>query len=176
MHTQQVFQLELAVKFYLGVPTVDSWQFPGPDPHDNWHRKLQRMRTHQLSLAQFPEALALFADRWGCAEVEVRQLIYGCIFYPMTVAECPLPESVRPDCRMGRWLYEAEWDAHFAKVDEVCIIPKPLWPVAMTAALRESLPRTSVAALCAASAERCVMFVLPDAEKAYFLVPNHWPE
>jgi hypothetical protein len=114
-------------------------------------------------------------ERWGCERVEVRQLIYGCIFYPMGVAECPLPESVRPDCRMGHWLYTQDWERFLSGTSEVCVIPKPLWPVQMTAALRESLPRTSVAALRTASAERCVMFVLPGAEKPHFLVPNHWP-
>ena len=133
------------------------------------------MRTHQLSLAQRPEAISLLRERWGSAEVEARQLIYGCIFYPMGVDECPLPQSVRANCRQGRWLYEQHWERFFAGITEVCIIPKPLWPVVMTAALRASLPGTSVAELRAASAERCVMFVLPDSEGPYFLVPNHWP-
>ena len=29
VRTQQVFQLELAVKFYLGLPTAEGWTFPG---------------------------------------------------------------------------------------------------------------------------------------------------
>ena len=174
VRTQQVFQLELAVKFYLGMPTAEGWSFPGPNPHDNWQRKLQHMRRHQLTLVQRPEAQALLAERWGCAEVEARQLIYGCICYPMGVAECPLPESVRPDCRQGRWLYAQDWQHFFADTSEVCMIPKPLWPVVMTAPLRESLPRASISALHAASAERCVMFVLPNSEEPHFLVPNHW--
>ena len=175
VHSQQVFQLELAVKFYLGLPTAEGWTFPGPDPHDNWQRKLDRMRTHQLSLEQRPEAQALLRQRWGCEEVEVRQLIYGCIFYPMEAVECPLPENMREDCRKGRWLYMQDWERFFAGVLEVCMIPKPLWPVCMSAPLRASLPRASVSALHAASAERCVMFVLPDAAEPHFLVPNHWP-
>lgn len=174
LRTQQVFQLELAVKFYLGVPIEGGWNFPGPDPHDNWQRKLKRMRTHQLSLAQRPEALSLLRERWGCEAVEVRQLIYGCIFEPMQVDECPLPESIRANCRKGRWLYEQDWERFFSGVPEVCIVPKPLWPVAMTAGLRESLPCRSVLELRAACAERCVMFVLPDSELPHFLVPNHW--
>lgn len=174
VRTRKVFQLELAVKFYLGVPTADGWNFPGPDPHDNWQRKLKRMRTHQLSLAQRPEALSLLRERWGSEEVEVRQLIYGCIFQPMGVAECPLPESVRTDCRKGRWLYEQDWERFFSGVSEVCIVPKPLWPVAMTAGLRESLPYSSVFELRTACAARCVMFVLPSSELPHFIVPNHW--
>ncbi len=172
--TQQLIQLELAVKFYLGVPTVEGWEFPGPDPHDNWQRKLQRMRTHQLSLAQRPEAQALLRERWGSDAVDARQLIFGCIFYPMGVVDCPLPDSVRADCRKGRWLYEQDWERFFGGIVEVCIIAKPLWPVEVTVALREFLPRQSVAELRAASTQRCVMFVLPDSEEPYFLVPNQW--
>ncbi len=175
LRTQQVLQLELAVKFYLGVPTAGGWRFPGPDPNDNWQRKLKHMRTHQLSLVQRPETISLFRERWRCERVEVRQLIYGCIFYPMGVEQCPLPESVRPGCRKGRWLYAQDLERFFAGVSEVCMIPKPLWPVALTAALRESLPRASVSAMYAASSQRCVMFVLPDEEEPHFLVPNHWP-
>jgi hypothetical protein len=175
VRTQQLLQLELAVKFYLGVLTVDGWQFPGPDPHDNYQRKLARMRTHQLSLAQRPEALSLLRQRWGEIEVEVRQLIYGCIFYPMGSGDCCLPVSVRPDCRKGRWLYRHEWRRFFASVSEVYIIPKPLWPVAMTIELRASLSCGSVEDLHSASVHRCVMFVLPDCDEPYFMVPNHWP-
>ena len=175
LRTQQVLQLELAVKFYLGVPTAGGWRFPGPDPNDNWQRKLNHMRTHQLSLVQRPETISLFRERWRCERVEVRQLIYGCIFYPMGVEQCPLPESVRPGCRKGRWLYAQDLERFFAGVSEVCMIPKPLWPVALTTALRESLPRASVSAMYAASSQRCVMFVLPDEEEPHFLVPNHWP-
>lgn len=175
VRTQQLIQLELAVKFYLGVTTADGWKFPGPDPHDNWQRKLERMRTHQLSLVQRTEAKALLRELWGSADINIRQLIYGCIFYPLGVADCPLPESVRADCRKGRWLYATDWERFFADISDVCMIPKPLWPVTMTAPLRESLPRQSVAELHAASIQRCVMFVLPNSEEPYFLVPNSWP-
>ncbi len=174
VRTQQLIQLELAVKFYLGVPTADGWEFPGPDPHDNWQRKLQRMRTHQLSLAWRPEAQALLRKRWGSDAVDVRQLIFGCIFYPMGVVDCPLPVSVCADCRKGRWLYEQDWERFLGDIDEVCMIPKPLWPVEVTAVLRESLSISAIAELRAASTQRCVMFALPDSEVPYFLVPSHW--
>jgi hypothetical protein len=117
----------------------------------------------------------LLQERWGVAVMDVRQLIYGCLFYPMGAVDCPLPESVRANCRKGRWLYEQDWERFFDGIDEVYIISKPLWPVEMTVALRGNLPRQSVAELRAASSQRCVMFVLLDSEEPYFLVPNHWP-
>ena len=175
VRTHQLIQLELAVKFYLGVPSEEGWQFPGPDLHDNWQRKLARLQMHQLSLVQRPEAQALLRERFGAAVVDVRQLIYGCIFHPMGDTECPLPEGVHVDCRKGRWLYAKDWERFFGGVAEVCMVPKALWPVEVAEALRETLPHQSVAELRAASSQRCVMFVLPDSPVPYFLVPNHWP-
>ena len=173
-NTGELIHLELAVKFYLAVREKGDWHFPGPDPRDNWQRKLARLRDHQLQLSQRHESLALFAQRWQTSCVTVRQLIYGCLFYPMGESECPIPEGVQPDCRKGRWLYESEWDTHFAEMTEVSVIPKTLWPVEITDELRTSLLTKSVADLRAARTQHCVMFILPDSTIPYFLVPNNW--
>lgn len=42
----ELIHLELAVKFYLAVREKGDWRFPGPDPRDNWPRKLARLRDH----------------------------------------------------------------------------------------------------------------------------------
>lgn len=168
-------QLELAVKFYLGVRTADGWEFPGPDPKDNWPRKLQRLRVRHFALAERPEAKALLRERWGIDRIEVRQLIYGCLFYPMNSDICPLPEGVRADCRKGRWLYEKDWGRFFGDVMQVHLVPKYLWPVELTSELRGTLPRVSVLELRASAKQRCVMFALPDSAEPYFLVPDRWP-
>ena len=173
---QAVMQLELAVKFYLAVPGDDGWQFPGPDPKDNWRRKLQRLRQRQFRLAARPEARRLLQQRWGIEQLEVRQLIYGCLFDPIDAAgEVPQPEGVRADCRRGRWLYRKDWQRYLAHVRQVCVVPKYLWPVELSAALREHLPRVTPAELGASAQQRCVMFALPHAPQPYFLVPDRWP-
>jgi len=173
-NTGELIHLELAVKFYLAVREKGDWRFPGPDPRDNWQRKLARLCDHQLQLSQRHESLALIAKRWQTSCVNVRQLIYGCLFYPMGESECPIPEGVQPDCRKGRWFYESEWDTHFAEITQVRVIPKALWPVEITDELRTSLLTKSVADLRAVSIQRCVMFILPDSSIPYFLVPNNW--
>jgi len=167
--------LELAVKFYLAVEQAGEWHFPGPDPRDNWLRKLERLRSHQLVMSQTPQARRLLQERFGVESVKVRQLIYGCIFYPMSQTSRPLPQAVDPESRSGRWLYLSEWERFFSGVDYVHPVPKALWPVEMSAALKEQLTSVSVATLKADAQERCTLFVPSDGVEAIFLVPDSWP-
>jgi hypothetical protein len=173
---RRFLQLELAVKFYLAVRTADGWEFPGPDPKDNWLRKLQHLRERQFALAARPEARDLLQARWGIRQIEVQQLIYGCIFTPINLDGCVvLPDGLRADCRKGHWLYAKDWERFLGNVREVHLVPKYLWPVELIAPLRASLPRVGVAELRSAVKQRCVMFARPDAPQPYFLVPDRWP-
>ena len=176
-HTRdQHIHLELAVKFYLAVKGAEDWQFPGPDPRDNWQRKLDRLRTHQLQLSQLPEARDMLLERFGVESVEAQQLIYGCLFLPIANVERPEPDQMTVTARIGRWLYLSEWPQHFSEVEEVLLIPKPLWPVELTAQAKRQFERVPVSSLHQLAAERCTMFCLPDSVMPYFLVPSDWLE
>ena len=166
--------LELAVKFYLATQTPKGWVYPGPDPRDNWQRKLERLRTHQLLLSQRPEVRRLLKDRFNIDSVQVRQLIYGRLFSPLSGVDCPLPEGIAPSAQRGKWLYVREWQSCFSGLDEVRLVPKALWPVVVTADLKAELRQVEVPELLSFGAERCTMFVLPDAEEPFFLVPDGW--
>ena len=170
----QYVHLELAVKFYLAVETPDGWQFPGPDPRDHWQRKLDRMRTHQFTLSHGPDARSLLLKNYGADAVQVRQLIYGCIYHPISSTRRPLPEAVNPQCRKGRWLYVSEWEEYLADIDSVQMIPKPMWPVEVNDALRGSLEVVSVDTLKSVATERCVLFVQEGSDEPVFLVPDNW--
>lgn len=175
-HTSgQHLHLELAVKFYLAVKSEDGWIFPGPDPRDNWPRKLRRMRTHQFRLSERPEAKALLETSYGIESIEAQQLIYGCLFQPVDSDENPRLESMASDARRGRWLYASQWSQHFQDVGEVRLIPKALWPVELTAGLVEILDLIPVTELLAQAAERCVCFVPEGLFEPWFLVPDEWP-
>ncbi|MGJ8652070.1 MAG: DUF1853 family protein [Opitutaceae bacterium] len=172
--TEAHIHLELAVKFYLAVETSNGWEFPGPDPRDNWQRKLDRMRSHQLVLSQYPESRRLLKERFQVGHVEARQLIYGCIFLPMSCEAVPLPDSISESARKGRWLYISEWDEFFPEVKEVLLVPKVLWPAELCEKVRSSLELIDVSQLKAESAGRCTMFVLQGAPEPLFLVPDDW--
>lgn len=171
---RQAIHLELAVKFYLAIQIEGKWQFPGPDARDNLQRKVDRMRSHQLVLSQRPEAQALLLERFEIDKIEVRHLVYGCLFYPMTCQAHMLPEAVNPDCRKGRWLYVSEWSQHFDLDERLSVIPKPLWPVEINQMQRDEMEVVSVAALIALARERCTMFVTDGSCEPIFLAPDDW--
>lgn len=174
--TETHIHLELAVKFYLAVETSNGWEFPGPDPRDNWQRKLDRMRTHQFVLSQYPTARHQLKERFGIERIKARQLIYGCIFLPMTCEAVPLPDSIATNARKGRWLYASEWNKFFSEVEEVLRVPKVLWPVELCEGVQASLETIDIGKLHSLSKERCTMFVLPGSVEPRFLVPDNWLE
>ncbi len=172
----RAYHLELAVKFYLAHRGADGWLFPGPDPRDNWQRKLERMQTHQLRLAEDPYCKRILKDRFDTTEISVRQLIYGRLFHHMEAAEHPLPEAMRADGLRGRWLYRKEWSRWMASASEIRIIPKALWPVELSQELVQHLPLVEDTELHRQAAERCTLFVADDCLKPIFLVPDAWPD
>lgn len=169
------YHLELAVKFYLAHRGSDGWGYPGPDPRDNWQRKLERMQTHQLHFAEEPNAKRMLEERFGITQIAVRQLIYGRLFHHIEADEHPLPESMSVDGLRGRWLYLKEWSQWMASTAELRVIPKALWPVMLRSSLVQSLPLIDANELCQQAAKRCTLFVADDSLEPIFLVPDSWP-
>ncbi|MGJ8637897.1 MAG: DUF1853 family protein [Opitutaceae bacterium] len=171
---QRTIHLELAVKFYLAIEVDGEWRFPGPDPRDNWARKLERMCTHQFRLCESPEARSLLKKSFGVDAVVVQQLIYGRLFYPINSESRPLPNAIASTCRRGLWLYQHEWDRYFSDVEFVYLIPKPLWAVELTPCVVSQLELVTVDVLQRAASVRCTLFCLDRSTGPIFLVPDDW--
>ena len=167
--------LELAVKFYLAYQGKGGWQFPGPNARDSWQRKLARLRQHQLRLAGLPTTRDLLRKRFGVDHLEVRQLVYGRLFAPMTESDPPLPDSVSPGVLRGRWLYRQQWTDFFAEDPELRLVPKPLWPLEWTTERIERLPRITTDELQERAGDRCTMFMAGESRHPFFIVPDGWP-
>lgn len=173
---RQHIHLELAVKFYLGVHADGSWRFPGPDPRDNWLRKLERMSTHQLILSGHPCARKILLERLGIQSISVEQLVFGRLFLPVEASTGVALEAMAPDAKRGQWLTVREWDRLFPDVKEVKVIPKALWPVELSDGNRDLLSPMSVSDLQEEAAARCTMFALDDRQEPLFLVPDEWEQ
>ncbi len=176
LESGEVFQLELAVKFYLAfLDTAGVERYPGPDPRDNWINKLNRMRERQLRLSETAEARKMLAERFGVEEVVVRQRIYGMIFDPIAAEQLSAPPCIAAGCRRGKWLYVKEFDERYGSLRSARIVPKCLWPVPLKEALLDCLPTVSVSELRAQAAQRCVLFWDEAVGEVVFLVPDEWP-
>ena len=168
--------LELAIKFYIAVQGSKGWKFPGPDPKDNWSRKLDRMRRHQWQICQRPETRAILHERFGIQSISTEHLVCGRVFYPHQLGEAPLPEHMLATASRGRWLYLSDFEKRFCHVDEVHLIEKPLWPVDPVLLGIDHYSLVATDLLKARASERCVMFCLPESGETWFLVPNAWPD
>lgn len=165
----RIIHLELAAKFYLAIETPSGLQLPGPDPIDNYYRKIDRLRTHQLPLTRLHHS-ALPEEIQG-KEIVTQQLIYGCLFDSIHATQRAQPPSIHPDCRRGRWLSIDEVGGFFGKVPDLRVIPKSLWPVRIDLLADELLspwPRQE-------KLERCVMVRFGGQSEPYFIVPSHFP-
>lgn len=168
LETDQLIHLELATKFYLAVDAPTGLALPGPDARDNYFRKLQRLRSHQLLITQkHHRALPpIYQDQ----TIVARQLIYGCLFDHIHASQPAAPEFALPHCRRGRWLLINECHDYFAPDTQLQIIPKALWPVPLSLLkdipLKPWSPETPI--------ERCQMLRVNDDPSPYFVTPPNY--
>jgi hypothetical protein len=165
-----LIHLELATKFYLAVEGESGLLLPGPDARDNYFKKLQRLREHQLTLAKnYREDLP---ERYRDEEIVTRQLIYGCLFDHVHAHAPAAPDFIHPDCRRGRWLSVDECAAYFPAGTRFQIIPKSLWPVPL-----DLLDGISLEAWTPqAQVDRCVMLRVNDDPNPCFVAPSGYPD
>ncbi|MCV6614988.1 MAG: DUF1853 family protein [Cellvibrionaceae bacterium] len=107
-------QLELACKYYLGLPAADCpsqrSQWLGPNCNDRLDKKIDRLLSHQLTLGQRPEARALLQQQLGLAPEQPLASYYllrGRLYYPAfdTMAA---PAQAAPGHLRGLWCSQAE--------------------------------------------------------------------
>lgn len=167
--------LEIATKFYLAVKTDSGIEFPGPDSRDNYHRKIERLLSHQLTLTERYKSNLPRAYR--DADIEVQQLIYGCLFDPITGSQPGEgkrsdPKFINPECRRGKWLHRAEVADQFANDSQFEIIPKHLWPVPVDLLKKIPLEKWRPDQF----ADRCVMLRINGQGCPYFVAPDGYPK
>lgn len=169
LQLNRTIHLELAVKFYLSVETENGFLLPGPDARDNYFRKLETMRSHQLLLVQkYRELLpAMFREE----EIVVQQLVHGCIFEHVNTCSPVEAEFLCPNGRRGKWLHVGDCSSYFGNDVYLEIIPKPLWPAPLNILAGLELEEWTLDE----DMDRCVMVRASGCEVPYFIAPNGYP-
>ena len=106
----EVEHWELAVKFYLGVPGAESMRdWLGPNQRDTLHKKVERMRSHQLPLSRREEGEQALRTIGVEADPLRRGHLKGGLFLPAGKEEsCSLPAGGNV---MGKWVESVELEA-----------------------------------------------------------------
>lgn len=170
LSSERLVHLELAVKFYLAVESDrGGFLLPGPDARDNYFRKLEKMRSHQLQLVKnFRDLLPV---KFQHEEISVEQLVQGCIFDHVDASGPVEVEFLNPQGRRGKWLHAADCAEYFGEDASLEVIPKPLWPVPLDLLEGVELEKWEVDH----EMDRCVMVRSKREGAPYFIAPNGYP-
>ena len=165
----QLIHLELAIKFYLSIDTKQKILLPGPDARDNYYKKLEHLRNHQLKLTRnyrkhLPEA-------YQGESIIVKQLTIGRIFDHITSNVYAFPEFLNPSASRGQWLHQKEFSNQFPDNPKIQIIPKYLWPAPISQLPQALLPLNIQDPLM-----RCTMVKIEGKDQPYFIAPDNYPE
>jgi len=165
--SERLIHLELAVKFYLAIESPDGLLLPGPNSRDNFYNKLQRLRTHQLTLTtRFQD---LLPARYQSERIHPEHLVIGCLFDHISAQAQATPEYIHSHVRRAHWLRQSEFPIHFPDCTSPLVIPKPLWPVENP--LESQLEPFDLEA----PISRCTMLKIPNQHKPIFITPDTYP-
>ncbi len=134
----QPIHLELAIKYYLGLPegpedAASQARWVGPGCADSLAIKHRRAMTHQLPLAGHPEAAATLLA-YGAPPLKQRLGMVGVLFRPWagTAPPMPTPRESAPHALLGEWLTHAQWAGFRHQLDDAgelhgAFLDKPHW-------------------------------------------------
>jgi uncharacterized protein len=185
----EFWHLELAVKFYLGLPgtgEMSQWnQWLGPNANDRLDIKLGRLTSHQLPLSQSPRGRSMLSQLVGREAPWRRSLILkGYFFYPGgSLLSAPNHASVHhlrgswwhlerflPQLDSGHWisLRRKEW-LSFAQLG-AC--DEPMTGQVMGKLLNKAVGEAGRPVLLAKMQQRGQGW---HEQERIFVVPDYWP-
>ncbi|WP_289083476.1 DUF1853 family protein [uncultured Spongiibacter sp.] len=169
-HTlQQRFHLELAVKFFLATRPGDiplsAWL--GPNSADRLDRKLERLQTHQLPLANSPEG-ALAMSNVGIEHCKAQLRVAGVLFYPQ--GKRATSACLNNDHPKGTWFSVQQFTTQKTEKEQATwrLLEKPHW---LSADYQQTQGIEKALAL---ATKRPQMLINQKLERC-FVVPEHWP-
>ena len=189
--TNKHLQLELAIKFYLGMCETNSHRYTdgkhlwiGPQARDRLDKKLFRALEHQLKLHQHPCAQQ-HLQQLGVDAVEPQLLFKGYLFQPQHAV--PLPDYVPRSHYHAQWLRLNEVPRILNSAHPWFLLHKRHWPAPpytenlsnpltveqLSKQLSDRIARENRPYMIVQSAGTSAS---EHALKRYFVTPDGWPQ
>jgi hypothetical protein len=189
-HTGPV-HLELAVKYFLGVPrggdtttAANTHEWLGPDQRDRLETKLDQLLQRQILLGDAPEAKRQLAEI-GIGDMSREIALKGYLFQPLHDAPPP-PPACNDECAMNYWMSYGQLDSHCATLDAAgfIILPKMCWlSPALCPTADQWLTRQALKELLPTQweSDHYPLLIATLDEKGaetsrFFVTPGHWPD
>lgn len=190
-HGGQLWHIESAVKFYLGVPDDDNdnaseWrQWIGPNCNDRLDIKLQHLLDHQLPLSLQPGAQSTLAAMAADTKTWQRALcLQGYLFYPAG-KKINAPIASHAQHARGEWWYGDDFLQHDNAGYWLPLAREHWFSPAQTRDLHALYSghnlRDLVQHWTAESARPLMLAAMQKQGREWyetarcFVVPNHWP-
>lgn len=164
----RVVHRELAVKYYLAArPGRAPECWVGPGRRDRLDLKLDRLATHQLTLARRAREQGIWPEELPFPD-ETEVLMAGALFSP--VDDVRLPHGANSAGEHGRWYYASDFAERFGNAPW-CTLDKPWWLSPDHAREQPTVPANMLASEL--HRPRFVARMSAEVERA-FVVPNGW--
>ena len=186
-----VTHLEIAVKFYLGVPATsqtseaNAWnQWVGPGLKDRMDRKLHRLLQHQITLSDTQEGRSAL-EPLNVHTMEKSICLQGYLFYPVH-KNCPPPVGIAGGHLREYWVTASMlpgWLNTMTEPSGFLMLPKLQWLARFEGVSTEAVfnPSSLCEALSSLDEPRLVTAVQKKHRIIteifrFFVVPDHWPD
>ncbi|MGM0782940.1 MAG: DUF1853 family protein [Pseudomonadota bacterium] len=189
----KVIHLEVAIKFYLGLPSgpgdaADPARWIGPGGADSLASKLAHLRRHQLSLSDRPETREVIRQALADLRrgplvgrfIERRLAMPGMLFQPWR-QPLPVPRGGSANHWRGRWLHWGEWRDFrdgLPRQTRGAWLPRPHWlapPRDSTFTALTSLEAQLADHFTGPATPVQIALITDDAPQRLFLVDDSWP-
>ncbi len=184
--TKRISHWEIAVKFYLGCPPIDSMaSFHGPGKRDRLDLKIEHIVNHQAKRSEHPAAISMLAE-CGWKIDESFLFVKGQLFYPKagdfrskteTIGSPGTSAEIAQSHHRTWWQTTDEFLATWAKKDwHWHELKKPNW-LSDQSHIEPTTPPIPMSPLIDLGAKRPVYVVAMDNKEEMtrgFLVPNGW--
>jgi len=189
------YHLEVAVKYYLGVPdrvakpdqpvsSQDCWL--GPMCNDRLDIKYSKLLDKQLKLSKTLEGKDAL-KKYGLDEVISQVCLKGELYYPVVGGAIVSPENALPDHRRGNWLRQSSLREFVVSEKfegkQACMLEKPFWLAfrePQGANILNGVGLLEVVEEYFRGLQKPLLLAVAEQgnwteQKRYFICPDHWP-